>query len=51
MRYVTSINLFVLIAMPVSIWLGIAGHVSWPAIGLIWLMQCECTLKLNQNGE
>ena len=42
----TSINLFAIITIPLSICLGILGLVSWYTIALIWLMQLRLDLKI-----
>jgi hypothetical protein len=42
---IKSVNLLVFVSLPLSIWLGLSGQVSWPTLVLIWLMHCSLDLK------
>ena len=42
---IKSINLMALATIPLSIWLGCTGRVSWELLVLIWLMECNFDLR------
>jgi len=43
---ITSMNLVVLVTVPLNIWLGCTGRVDWWVIALIWSLEFKLNLKL-----
>lgn len=46
-----SINLLAVITIPLSLWVGFSGQLSWWAILLIWLMSMSINLSLQRKTK
>ena len=44
MRWI-DINWFVLVTIPVSLWLGLTGRIDWWIIIFVWLMHISINMK------